>query len=63
MYRVKFYSKSAPVDIRKGFRLSAVGLKINCVNVIIAKILTILKMQSKQGNAEERPDAGCGIKR
>ena len=27
MYRVKFYSKSAPVDIRKGFRLSAVGLK------------------------------------
>ena len=45
MYRVKFYSKSAPVDIRKGFRLSAVGLKINCVNVIIAKILTILKMQ------------------
>ena len=43
--------------------MSAVGLKINCVNVIIAKILTILKMQSKQGNAEERPDAGYGIKR
>ena len=35
MYRVKFYSKSAPVDIRKGFRLSAVGLKINCVNAIL----------------------------
>ena len=27
MYRVKFFSMSAPVDIRKGFRLSAVGLK------------------------------------
>lgn len=38
-------------------------MKNNRINAIIAKILTIVKMQSKQGNAEECPDAGCGIKR
>lgn len=39
------------------------GLKNKLCNRIIHQKMTILKLQPKESNAEERLDAGCEIKR
>ena len=52
-------------EIRK-YEVVASGLwfrKINCVNAFNTQNSDNTKNAAEQGNAEERPDAGCGIKR
>ena len=66
----RFYKKMRMYSLEDGMKqLKKYNLKsnrfrkINCVNAFNTQNSDNTKNAAEQGNAEERPDAGCGIKR